>query len=153
MTVITPNVAYRDLMFAIKTNRDAAVLPDTAYGALFTITGGRIIVMGMIGEVTTIMDGTATNLKVTATPTTGTAVDVATNVAVANKEVGCLIGFYTFGAALVASNAGAAPIGATPFVVPIGTLGITTSATQTGACKWSLFWAPLDDDASVAAAA
>jgi hypothetical protein len=151
MATLSPGRDFRRMNFGLKTDRSAAVLPATAYGALFTITGGRILVMGIVGEVTTVCSATATNLKLTATPTTGTAVDVATNVAIANKEVGTLFGVSAYGSALVASNAGSTAI-SVPFVVPIGTLGLTTSATNTGAAKWSLLWVPLDDAASVAAA-
>jgi hypothetical protein len=44
----------------------------TAQAALFTVAGGRVIVTGLIGEVTTVCDGTATTLKITGNPTTGT---------------------------------------------------------------------------------
>ena len=142
----------RQLNFGTKVEKAAATLPATAYGSLFTISGGRVIVTGIVGEVTTICSATATNLKLTATPTTGTAVDVATDVAIANKEVGCLFGVSAYGSALVASNAGATAIPQTPFVVPIGTLGLTTSATNTGAAKWALTYVPLDDGAAVVSA-
>jgi hypothetical protein len=35
-------------------------------------------------------------------------------------------------------------------VVPIGAIKLNTAATNTGAFKWSLFYVPLDDGASVA---
>ena len=144
--------AIRETTVGIRVEKAAATLPATTYGALFTIAGGRVIIMAIVGEVKTICDATVTNLKLTATPTTGTAVDVATNVAIANKEVGTLFGVSAYGSALVASNAGSTAIAQTPFVVPIGTLGLTTSATNTGAAKWVVCYVPLDDGASVVSA-
>jgi hypothetical protein len=153
MTAIINSAQVRQIQYGIKVERATAVLPATAYGALFTVSGGRILVTGLVGEVTVVCSGTATNLKVTATPTTGTAVDVAANVAVTSKEVGTLIGITgLFSDAAVASNAGATVMPRNGVVVPIGTLGITTSATNTGSVKWTLLYVALDDAATVVAA-
>ena len=115
MTTMIAGTAYRKLLYGIKVDKAAATLPATAYGSLFTVAGGRVIITSIVGEVTTICSATATNLKLTATPTTGTAVDVATNVAIANKEAGTLFGVSAYGSALVASNAGSTPVAQTPF--------------------------------------
>jgi hypothetical protein len=142
----------RNLVLGRHVTRATAVLPDTAYGALFTITGGKVIITSLVGCLTIACNATATNLKVTATPTTGTAVDVATDVAVASKEIGTLIGISAYGSAVVVTNAGATPISQTPFVVNTGTLGVTTSATQVGSATWDLTYIPIDDGAAVVAA-
>lgn len=153
MTAMISTAQVRTIQFGLKVERATAVLPATAYGALFTVTGGRILVTGLIGEFTVAGSATATNLKVTATPTTGTAVDIAANVAVASKEIGTLVGITgLFSDAAVAANAGAGVMPRNPVVVPIGTLGVTTSATNTGSIKWTLTYVALDDAATVVAA-
>lgn len=153
MTTMIAGPQVRGIALGITVQRATAVLPATAYGALFTVTGGRIIVTGLVGEFTVAGSATATNLKVTATPTTGTAVDIAANVAVASKEVGTLLGITgVFATAVTAANAGATTMPTNGVVVPIGTLGVTTSATNTGSVKWTLTYILLDDGASVAAA-
>lgn len=144
--------ARRKVMLGAKLDRATATIPASTYEALFTITGGRVVVTSMVGEVTTVLGATATNLKITATPTTGTAVDVASNLAVASKEAGCLFGVGVFAAAMIGANAGATSLPTTPFVVPIGTLGITTSATNTGSIKWSATYIPYDDGAEMVVA-
>lgn len=152
-TLIHPE-AFRQLHYGIKVDRDAAVLPATAAGTIFTVTGGRVVVKALVGEVTTVCDSTATTLKVSSSPTTGTAVDLTSATAVTSKEVGSLISLpLTLGGALSVNNAGAGQIpGAVAFVVPAGSITVTTSATNTGAVKWTLLYVPLDDGASVAAA-
>lgn len=138
-----------------RADRATAVLPATAYGALFTVATGRILVTGLVGEFTVVASGTATTVKVTGTPTTGTATDWSTAVAVTSKEVGSMITLpAAFGGATVVNNAGAGGQlqVAAPFVAQIGTVGITTSATNTGSVRWSLFWIPLDNAATVVAA-
>lgn len=153
MSNYTKPIRLRQIRFGEKVDRAAAVLPATTTGHLFQVTVGRIIVLGLVGEVTTVCDGTATTLKITSTPTTGTAVDLTSTTAVTSKEVGALITLpLTLGGALQVNNAGAGELpGALSFVVPIGYIDAITSATNTGAAKWSLLWQPLDLGATVVA--
>lgn len=130
----------------------AAVLPASGNQTIFTITGGRCLVSLLLGQVTTLCDATATNLKVTSVPTTGSAVDVAANLAVANFEAGALLVVEGDGTALIGTSAGAgfAPALVTvQWVVPVGVLRITTSATNVGATKWDIWYHPLDVGASI----
>jgi hypothetical protein len=57
------------------------------------------------------------------------------------------------GTAMVKSTAGAAFIGANSgqWIAPQGEIYITTSATNTGAIKWDIFYQPLDAGAYVEA--
>jgi hypothetical protein len=114
-----------------------------------------VLVTVFVGEVTTICSGTAANLKVTSVPTTGSAVDVAANLAIASFEVGAILVVEGDGTALIgtATGAGAAPaLNALPFILPIGTIRIETSGTNTGATKWDVWYFPLDDGASIVSA-
>ena len=144
--------ARRKALLGIKLDRATAALPATAYGALFTITGGRVLLTSMVGEVTTVIQTQACNIKITATPTTGTAADIATDVETNADEVGTLYGIGAYVGAMLATNAGATSIPDTPVVLNIGTLGITTSATNTGSIKWSITYVPYDDGAEIAVA-
>ena len=144
--------ARRKMLLGAKLDRAAATIPATTYEALFNIIGGRVVITSMVGEVTTVLGATATNLKITATPTTGTAVDITANLAVASKEAGCLFGIGVFAAATIGANAGATSLPTASVVVPVGTLGITTSATNTGSIKWTATYIPLDDGAEMVVA-
>src|SRR4051794_7652295 len=154
MTALLTGTQLRTLLLGNRVLRTAAVLPATATGHIFTVSGGRIVVTSLVGECTTICDSTATTLKVTSTPTTGTAVDLTSATAITSKEVGALASLpLTLGGALNVQNAGAAEVpGALGFVVPIGNIDLITSATNTGAFKWSLTWIPYDDAGTVVAA-
>jgi hypothetical protein len=143
----------RTLLFGTKVDRATATLPATTQAAIFTVTGGRVLVTSLVGEVTTVIQNQACNLKVTANPTTGTDVDIAANLNVQADEAGCLYGITgLFSDALVGANAGATVVPRNPVVLPVGTLDLVTSATNTGSVKWSLTYIPLDNGASVAAA-
>jgi hypothetical protein len=132
------------------------VTPQATSANLFTIAGGRVMVMALIGEVTGIFSGTATNLKLTSTPTTGSAVDIAANLAAASFEVGAILVCEGDGTALIgtATGAGFAPaLNALPFVLPIGVISLTSSGSNTtGATKWDMWYVPLDDGAYVVSA-
>ena len=130
----------------LELNRVTTALPAGTYGALFNIKGGRVVVTSMIGEVTLVIQTQGCNLKITSTPTTGTAVDVTTDLAISGDAEGSLYGMGVYVAATI-GGAGAAGITSTANVIPVGDLGITTSATNTGSIQWSVTYIPLDDNA------
>jgi hypothetical protein len=138
-----------------RASKAAATLPASTTQNIFTISTGRCIVMLLLGEVTTAVQAQTCNLKVTSVPTTGTAVDVAANLDINGFEAGALLPVEGDGTALIGAAAGAGFAKALihiPWVVPIGTLRIATSATNTGATKWDIWYFPLDDGASIASA-
>jgi hypothetical protein len=153
MAVLIAGDQLRTLLYGTKVDRATASLPATTQSAIFTVTGGRVLVTSLVGEVTTAIQNQACNLKITANPTTGTDVDIAANLNVQADEAGCLYGITgLFSDALVGANAGATVAPRNPVVLPVGTLDLVTSATNTGSVKWSITYVPLDNGASVAAA-
>lgn len=148
---VNPNSSRFNLLLGNRADKASATLPATTNQTIFTISGGRVLVNLLYGEVTTIVQAQANNLKVTSVPTTGTAVDLAANLDVNAKEAGTLLLVEGDGTALVGANAGAAvtAVGLAPLIIPIGIIRITTSATNTGATKWQCWWWPLDDGAQL----
>ena len=78
MTTIIQNSAVRLISEGILVSRATAALPATAAQNIFTVSGGRILLVALVGEVTTIIQAQATTVKVTSTPTTGSAIDLST---------------------------------------------------------------------------
>ncbi len=136
-------------------------LPATTTDQLFRVRGGRVLVKRLVGEVTTLVQTQACNMKVsskkldTASAAVGTAVDVAANVDITAREVGGLYFVEGDGTAGVLSNAGAAYVGPNSgqWIAPQGEIYVTTSATNTGAMKWDIWYQPLDSGADVEAVA
>lgn len=148
-----PGLQLRRLILGTRVDRAAATIPQTAQSAIFNVTGGRIVVTGLVGEVTTVIGGTATTLKVTGNPAVGSDVDLTSATAITSKEVGSLITLpLTLGSGLVVNSAGAGQLPSGGFVVPVGTIDLVTSASTTGAIKWSLTYVPWDDGGAVTAA-
>jgi hypothetical protein len=46
-------VGYSQARFGLGVDRATATLPQTTQAALFTVAGGRIAVLGLVGDVTT----------------------------------------------------------------------------------------------------
>jgi hypothetical protein len=139
----------------IQVSRATAALPATAAQNIFSVTGGRVFLMALLGEVTTIIQAQACTVKFTSTPTTGSAIDLsAASASISALEVGGRITLPNPPAAATAavtSNAGWTPLTNIEAVVPIGTISYTTSATNTGSIKWDLFYVPIDVGAAVVA--
>jgi hypothetical protein len=155
MTTLIKGQDIRTVTLGISVSRAAALLPATAYGALFTVSVGKVLVSSLVGEVVVVMPATTNTTKITGTPTAGTAVDWTSAVSTASAEVGTVITpAVTAGGALIVANAGAGNIiPDAGRVAQIGTIGVTTSGTAaTGTVKWTLTYVPLDPGATVVAA-
>jgi hypothetical protein len=145
--------AFTAGMIGLGVERATAALPQSATGALFTVSGGRAIVFLILGQVTTIIQAQANAVKLVSTPTAGSAVDLCATVDINGLEVGGkLLAPNVAATALGKTNAGAA-FGAYGFtIVDPGSIGLNTAASSTGAIKWTLFYVPLDPGASIVAA-
>jgi hypothetical protein len=150
---VSANVAgksIRTMNYGLRAFRAAAVLPATGNQTVFNISG-RVLVTTMIGEVTTAMSATVTNLKATAVSTVGSiATDLTANVAVTSLAVGNLYGIS--GIAANAATVGSAVQQSNELVIQPGIIRITTDATNTGAMSWTITYVSLDDGAAITAA-
>lgn len=136
-----------------RVQRATAAIPQSTTGHIFNVVGGRVLVRMLLGEVTTIIQAQATTIKVTATPTAGSAVDMSATVDINALEVGGkLVLNGTAATALTKANAGSIIAQSTSVVVAVGTIDLITVASSTGALKWSIWYMPLDDGASITAA-
>jgi hypothetical protein len=137
----------------IRVDRASATLPASTATAYYTITGGRVMVTLLLGQVTTLVQTQANAAKWTSTPTTGSAVDVCATKDITGLEAGGLLVVNgTAATAMTQANAGAIIAGTVPFIVAAGVLKFDCAATNTGATKWSLFYLPVDDGAFVVTA-
>jgi hypothetical protein len=157
MANLTQGTAVRLETKGILVSRATAALPATAAQNIFTVSGGRILLVHLVGEVTTIIQAQACTVKFTSTPTTGSAIDLsAASGSLSALEVGGKISMPSVagsGNAAVSANAGYIAVGpVSPAVVAIGSISYTTSATNTGSIKWDLLYIPFDTGASVVAA-
>lgn len=132
--------------------RATANLPQTTTGNLFTITGGRILLTAIVGEVTTVIQTQLNNTKVVFDPTvTGANVDLCANLDITADAVGTLYSITGTATDAMASGLGVASM-ATPWILQPGAIALTCSASNTGQVKWKIWYTTMDDGAVVAAA-
>lgn len=153
MTNIMSSSAKRSLVLGEAVTRAAALLPATTQAPIFTVSGGKVLVTSLIGEVVVVMPATTNTTKVTGNPTSGTDVDWCTATSTASAEVGAT---FSLGAsALAVKNAGGGSLGsiAPGYIAQVGTIDLVTTGTAaTGTVKWVLTYIPIDDGATVVAA-
>jgi hypothetical protein len=155
MSTLIKSADVRTISLGLAVARATAVLPASALGNIFTVSGGRVLVIGVVGEVTTAIQNQACTVSIGTAPTVGTG--AASALGTASSIVAAPIGTHIMsapgGAAVVdlTTQAGVL-IPSAGFLVDIGAITITTSATNTGSVKWDLIYVPFDVGASVAAA-
>ncbi len=141
----------RSINYGIRVFRPAANLPQSTNAALFTVTGGKILVTAIVGEVTTAIQNQANNTNLTTNSTAGNITsNMCAAVDVANAAVGTLLGItgVRADAAQLSGNA----VQPNELVVQPGTIRLVCAASNTGQMSWTLVYVPLDDGATVAAA-
>lgn len=156
MTYIPNPMGVRVAHLGLKVDRATAALPQTALGNIFTVSGGRVAITSVLGEVTTVLGSGANSLTIGYAPTVGTGdagVLGAGAVSLLTAPVGTHIGANPGGDVFVdlATQAGVA-LPVAPLVVDPGSVTITTTGSVTGSVKWSITYIPYEDAATVAAA-
>jgi hypothetical protein len=145
---------------SVLVSRATAVLPQTATGNIFAVAG-RVAIKSFLGEVTTAMTATATNLKVGFDPTGADPnIDMCANGLVTSLTVGTMLSMTgTKATALqigVAASHSSVPlsnmIAETLVLTGGGNITLTTDANNTtGSIKWDIVYVPLSAGATITA--
>jgi len=133
--------------------RSAAVIPATTQTPYFTIIG-RVLITQIVGEVTTVMDGTVNSLKLIVNPTVGADVNLCTATVITSDALGTVYNITgTLADAFVATTSGAVISQASAVLVTAGTIDLDATATDTtGATKWTVHYIPIDAGSKVVVA-
>lgn len=158
MSTLLQSDQLRTLNQGIFVSRATDTLPATTDEALFTITGGRVFLLGILGEVTTVIQTQANNTKLKFNPSaTGSDVDLCAVLDITADAVGT---YYTITGTFATAMQGATVHCAAantmlpqPVILGAGDIEIDCAATNTGSVKWDMWYVPLDKGASVAATA
>lgn len=142
-----------DIRAGLRVDKATIAIAAVSTKSVFTVTGGNILMLGLVGEVTTIIQAQANAVKFVSTPTVGSATDLCATVDINGLEAGGLLSVAGAAAtALTKANAGSVLWAITPIVVAPGTIGFNTAADNTGNIKFSIWYVPLEDGAYVSAA-
>ncbi len=148
--------AYLAHLYGQKVSRATANLPQSAAAAIFTITGGRVLVTSIVGEVTTVIQTQADNTKLQFDPTdAGATQDLCAVLDITADAVGTMYSITgtpatAMGDALNFMSAD--KMLARGMVLKPGSILLNCAASNTGQVKWDLTYVPLDTGAAVAAA-
>lgn len=156
MSVLNDGDAFRKALFGLAVERATAALPQTTQSALFTVTGGRVLVTSIVGEVTTVIQTQADNTKLQFDPTdAGATQDLCAVLDITADAVGTMYSITgtpatAMGDALNFMSAD--KMLARGMVLKPGSILLNCAASNTGQVKWDLTYVPLDTGAAVAAA-
>jgi hypothetical protein len=150
------NQVARVLTTGIRIDRATDTLPATGDEAIFSIAGGRVWIIDIVGEVTTAIQNQTCNLKLKFNPTaTGADTDICANLDIDNDAVGTLYGITgDFSDAMLPGLLAleAPSLLSRPILLSEGAIEIETGATNTGSVAWSVVYVPFDTGASIEAA-
>ncbi|WP_326646063.1 hypothetical protein OG884_15540 [Streptosporangium sp. NBC_01755] len=120
--------------------------------ALFTVSGGKVLITSIVGEVTTAITA-ANSYKLQHNPTVGATKDLcaATDIGTTDTPAGNLLGFQGLTGDSILTGPGAVPTIKQPIVLTPGSVEHVSAGTD-GAITWVLTYIPLDDNAAVVAA-
>lgn len=142
-------------MCELTVERAAANLPQTAQSALFTVSGGRVLIVDLLGEVTTAVQNQANTTKVVFNPTVGTDKDLCSAANIADTAVGTYFAIdpqsVTLGGLQTVISFAWSRL-SQPITLGPGTVDLNCAASNTGQVKWRLAYVPLDPGARVEAA-
>lgn len=156
MSVLNNAAALLASTYGTKVERATAALPQTTAAAIFTITGGRVLITSIIGEVTTVIQTQADATKLQFDPTdAGATQDLCATTDITADAVGTLYsitgtpaGVLQDGLNFLSSD----KMIARGLVLKPGSILLNCAASNTGSVKWSLTYLALDTGAAVAAA-
>ena len=157
MQLLNPPGAYGNLFEGLhqgfRVERDAASLPQTTDDALFTISGGRVLITQIVGEVTTVIQTQANNTKIKYNPTgAGADTDLCAVLNISADAVGTYYGITgTVGDAMI-DGIRMVKGQVAPLVLEEGDIELDCAASNTGAIKWTIWYIPLDNGAAIEAA-
>ena len=137
-----------------QTTERATAVVTAATVPLFTVSGGRIKVTQIIGEVTVAIQALATNVRLSHNPTVGTTRNICVNLNIASYALGDLLGIdgINTSAMLPPASSGVIEAQTMGVIVQEGTIDLISTAAPTGSIRWTLKWVPIDTGAAVIAA-
>jgi len=161
MTVMLNSAAFRpvglELTLGTQVSKSATTLVQNASQSLFTITGGRVLVRGIVGSVTSAIANTASlTVLLQTTPSGGSAANLCAATAATNLAAGTMISVSssTITDAATTSVSKVNLLSGGGFVLRAGTITqlVSDHDPGTGAISWELLYVPLDDAAAVTSA-
>jgi len=144
---------YEAQYIGFRVEKAATTTPQGVDAAKFTITGGRVMLTSIVGEVTVVIASGANNMKLKFNPTaTGADQDLCATLDIVSDPVGEL---YTITGIVANAMRSDLLIGqgmTNPLILSEGDIEVDNSGSTAGEIKWTVHYLPLDDGAVLVAA-
>lgn len=152
MTAIIQGSQVRALLFGVRVEK-AYPLLAVETKSLFVVSGGKVLLTSIVGEVTTAIT-VANTVKLQHNPTVGTTKDLcaATDLGTTDTPAGNLVSFQGLTGDSALTGPGAVPTIKQPIVLTAGVIEQVTATGADGGITWVITYVPLDNGAAVAAA-
>lgn len=135
-------------MYERTVERAAASLPQSTRHALFSISGGRVLITSLVGEVTTAVQNQANDAYLYLYNGSTQQTQLSGQMSFSNLAVETLVSGASGPATVVDPELSVGRV-----VFPSSrTIELSCSASNTGQIKWILTYSPLDPGAKVTAA-
>lgn len=152
MTVIIQGDQLRNLNQGILVSRTTGNIPQTASTGIFTIAG-KVVLLGLFGEVTTVIGAVANAAKIVYNPTAaGASTDLCATLDINAAAVGLYLALPAAVGSALTSGVLTVPNAFPPRVLGPGQIEFSTAASTTGQIKWDCFYIAFSNGASVVAA-
>ena len=138
----------------IMVSRATATLPQTTTAPIFTITGGRVLVNLILGEVTTVIQTQTNNTQLVLDPESGAAnTDICGDLNISADIVGTMYQVMgtAAGSSAMVDNLQQSALVAQKRVFAAGDIALTCGASNTGSVKWDIWYVPIDTGATIVA--
>jgi hypothetical protein len=135
--------------------RATDTLPQTTDEALFRISGGKVCIVGIYGEVTTVIQTQANATKLKHNPSgVGADVDLCATLDITADAVGTVYSIVGVLATAMKSTTlwlvvPADSIPAPGIILGPGDIELDCAASNTGSVKWTVLWYPIDSGAQL----
>lgn len=134
----------------------AKAISSIASANLFTVSGGPVRVLSLVGYITTGIQAAGNEVKLTHTPTGGAAVDLCAVLDVTGAAIRTFLALDGVKATALVNTADTGVVIASalhmPLVLSVGTIALSAAGTTTGAVSWYVEYEPLAPGATVTAA-
>ena len=145
--------------FLVNLNQLTRVPADVLNGSqvpLFTVSGGRVLILGLIGEVSgAAVDSSASNMSFVSNPTVGSDMAMCAVLEINGDEEGSIYSITGIvGNAVVGGSGGGAQMMRGGLIIPEGTIDILTVAdvgTGGALAGFDIWWTAIDSGAAVVA--
>lgn len=121
---------------------------------LFTVSGGAVRILAIVGHITTAIAAGANNAKLVYTSTGGAAVDLCAAADIASMAIRKLLTITGVAANAIALSAAegvvVSAVATSPIIVTPGVLSLNCTAGTTGVIDWYIEYEPLATGAVIA---